>query len=436
MRRLPLLVAVLTLVGIVSTPAGGSALQPGPASRANGGSGSMSGTVTDTDGNPLEFVCVEGYLDGEQVGSTFTDADGTYTIWGLETGLHKVRFWDCSAGGYATEWYLDRADEAAADPVLVVDGLQTAGVDAALAEHVPTIETSDLSDGLTPRDLAELLAGPGVTVSNVSYAGHEEAAGMFTGGREPIGFDEGVILTSGGVDVVRGPNRFDEAGRNNGKPGDAQLTSLSRAPTYDAAVLAFDFVPNAAEVTFSYVFSSEEYNEFVFSGFNDVFAFFVNGENCALVPGTDDPVSVDNVNGGNAAVPHEPPRNPEYYRNNDMDDGGGDIDTEMDGLTVVLTCRATVTPGTTNRMRLAIADASDRILDSAVFLRRGSLSTCVEDGLDALRGTPAGGTASGTVHDIVEPALGDIDGSLEGTLHAANCDVVVPTEDAVDGALP
>ncbi len=58
-------------------------------------------------------------------------------------------------------------------------------------------------------------------------------------------------------------------------------------------------VDTPQDLFFEFVFSSEEYNEFVNSGFNDVFAFFVDGENIGFVPGTFDPVSIDTVNGGN-----------------------------------------------------------------------------------------------------------------------------------------
>lgn len=87
-----------------------------------------------------------------------------------------------------------------------------------------------------------------------------------------------------------------------------------------------------------YVFSSDKYNEYVHSVHNDVFAFFVNGDNCALVPGTADPVSINTINNGNP-YGSSPSENPQYYRNNDLSDGGGSIDTEMDGLATVLSCR-------------------------------------------------------------------------------------------------
>ena len=73
-----------------------------------------------------------------------------------------------------------------------------------------TATTSDLDDGISPTDLAQLLAGPGVTVSNVSYTGSNVSAGTFVE-TDPsvIGFEEGVVLSSGWVDDVPGPNSDD-----------------------------------------------------------------------------------------------------------------------------------------------------------------------------------------------------------------------------------
>ena len=70
------------------------------------------------------------------------------------------------------------------------------------------------------------------------------------------------------------------------------------------------------------MFGSDEYNEFVYQGFNDVFGFFVNGQNCANVPDPANPeatlpVSIDTVNGGNPDLPEQDASNPELYRNNE-----------------------------------------------------------------------------------------------------------------------
>ncbi len=234
------------------------------------------------------------------------------------------------------------------------------------------IVTTDLTGAQTATDLANLLAGPGVTVSNVTYTGANIAAGSFTGGTGIIGFESGVILSSGNIADVIGPNAADGTTTVNNTPGDPDLDALTGKTSADAAALEFDIVPNASTLFIQYVFSSEEYNEFVHSPFNDAFAFFVNGTNCALVNGQ--PVSINTINNGNPfGAP--PNANPTFYINNDLSDGGGTINTEMDGLTVVLTCQAAVNPGVPNSIKLVIADTQDFQLDSNVFLRNGGITT-------------------------------------------------------------
>lgn len=221
---------------------------------------------------------------------------------------------------------------------------------------------ADLSSQ-TSADLVTALVGAGVSVSNIAYQGTSISAGTFTGGTGVVGFEEGVILSSGRAADVVGPNNY---GSNKsttlGTSGDAALGALVSKTTYDATVLSFDFVPNADTIHWQYVFSSEEYNEYVGSNFNDVFGFFLNGGNVALVPGTSDIVSVNSVNAGSNAT---------YYVNNQF----GVVNTSMDGLTVVLTISAPVNKDQVNHIKLAIADASDQIIDSNVFIKKGSFST-------------------------------------------------------------
>ncbi len=233
---------------------------------------------------------------------------------------------------------------------------------------------TDLNGGVTADALAQSLAGSGVTISNVTFTGDPLAAGTFNGGGGIIGFSDGIILSSGAANGVIGPNTQSGVTTAFGGAGDTDLDPLTGGnTTQDVAVLEFDFVPQGSTVSFLYVFSSDEYNEFVNSSFNDVFAFFVNGTNCALVGS--DPVSINTINNGNpfgtAPISH-----PELYINNDFQDGSAPLNTEMDGLTEVLTCQANVNSGATNHMKLAIADTSDAILDANVFIQAGSLSAC------------------------------------------------------------
>jgi hypothetical protein len=230
---------------------------------------------------------------------------------------------------------------------------------------------------VTADSLVQTLAGPGVTFSNVSYTGADAASGQFSGGTGIIGFADGIVLTSGSATNVVGPNSSDSQTTDNGTSGDTDLEAVQgvgAGNSHDAAVLEFDFTPTDSQIFVNFVFASEEYNEYANTSYNDVFAFFVNGANCAKVPDTSTPVSVNNINGGNPYGTNA--QNPQYFINNDPSDlPNAGLDTQMDGLTTVLTCQANVTPDVTNHMKLAIADTGDGVLDSAVFLQANSLST-------------------------------------------------------------
>ena len=235
------------------------------------------------------------------------------------------------------------------------------------------ITTQSLAEGLTANALVTSLVGGGVTTSNVTYVGANVAAGTFSGGAGIVGFDSGVILSTGDIGNVVGPNEFPGCCTQNFTAGDTDLDALSGFTTFDAAVLEFDFVPASDVALFRFVFASDEYNEFVNTQFNDVFAFYINGANCALVPNTSTPITINTINNGNPfGTP--PVSNPTLYRNNDFQvPDPVPFDTEMDGLTVTLTCLAAVNAGVNNHIKLAIADASDEVYDSVVFLQANSL---------------------------------------------------------------
>jgi hypothetical protein len=235
------------------------------------------------------------------------------------------------------------------------------------------IGTTDLNT-LSPANVAQALVSSSFTVSNATFTGAKIAGGTFTGGTQPLGFDSGIVLSTGNIASVVGPNMSPSITTSNGTPGDPDLDKLASFPTYDAAVLEFDFVPTTPTISFQYVFGSDEYNEFVNTSFNDVFGFFINGTNCAVVGSPPKPVTINTINNGNP-IGGTPNSHPELYRNNDFQaPNPAPFDTELDGLTKVLTCFAIVHPGT-NHAKLAIADASDYRYDSDVFLKSGSIGS-------------------------------------------------------------
>jgi len=245
----------------------------------------------------------------------------------------------------------------------------------------------------TANDLVNtLLAGSsGITFTNAQVVGDPTGVqnGTFAGGNSAsLGFDSGIVLSSGNVsDLPLASSGFPTgASTDLSHPGDAKLDPLvTPQTTQDASVLKFDFVPNGNKVQFSYVFGSTEYNGFVNSDFNDVFAFFVNDVNNALIPGTSAPVAINNVNCGgpvdgptSQGSPGPSPSNCDKFVNNrNADDTVGANELiNLGGMTKVFTFEADVNPNVTNTMYLAIADTSDGILDSAVFIGGRTLTTC------------------------------------------------------------
>lgn len=231
------------------------------------------------------------------------------------------------------------------------------------------------------RSLVEnVLLGSCVTVSNVNYIGPANAAGTFNAANTSFNMQNGILLTTGRAGLAVGPDNDNDAGLDQARVGDANLTTLAGVTTYDAVVLEFDFVPQDDTLRFNYVFGSEEYPEWVNSQYNDVFGFFISGPgiggpyvgnaaNIALIPNTNIPVAINNVNNGYSAT--EPANGPcdncAYY----VENANGSA-VQYDGYTKVLTAQAVVTPCQTYHIRLAIGDAGDHIYDSGVFLQAGS----------------------------------------------------------------
>ncbi|KDR96698.1 Ig-like domain-containing protein [Peptoclostridium litorale DSM 5388] len=247
------------------------------------------------------------------------------------------------------------------------------------------IRVADLNEQ-SAEDIVSQIMGDGVEINEVRYFGTSESAGTFeTDDPNTIGFSNGIVLSSGNVKYIDGPNSDSGVTYENMTGGDEYLDLLIPGyTTYDSTVLEFDFTPNENTLSFEYVFSSEEYNEFVGSDYNDVFGFFLNGENIALIPDSNKAVAINNVNNGYKEDFSESedyydeeyaPTNPQYFRDNT----DGHLNTEMDGLTTVLTAKASVNVGKVNTIRLAIADAGDEILDSNVFIKAASFTAVESD---------------------------------------------------------
>ena len=230
------------------------------------------------------------------------------------------------------------------------------GVLATMAVAAPasalTVTTTSDANVLT-----NTILGPGITiVGTPTYSANTTGgSGTFSGGLgSGIGINSGIILTTGTAAGAVGPNNSD---------------SFTGSGTFSQ--LDFNFTSAGGNVFFNYVFASEEYNEFTNSQFNDSFTLKVDGTNIALIPSTTTPVQINTVNGGNPFGTNA--SNPQYFVNNDLNDGGPFHNIQYDGFTKVFTATTTVGAGT-HHMEFFITDLGDSSLDSAVFVQAGSFS--------------------------------------------------------------
>ena len=255
--------------------------------------------------------------------------------------------------------------------------------------------------------LAQKLVGDGVIISNATLTNSPSIipTGFFNNlGGTNIGIDSGIVLTSGRAKSDRStPVRFgvdgdgintagsQKADNNLGLPGDITLANalgISVTDLHDAIALEFDFVPLGDSIRFNYIMSSEEYTPGTVCVFNDAFGFFISGpgfagaENLALIPGTNTPVTISNVNNIPSAgcVSH-----PEFYVDNITN-----VYFRHEGHTVLFTAKARVQPCETYHLKIVIADVGDHLWDSGVFLEAKSLTSNVIDLINYTQVDPGG----------------------------------------------
>ncbi|MFN4130501.1 MAG: Hint domain-containing protein, partial [Paracoccaceae bacterium] len=149
----------------------------------------------------------------------------------------------------------------------------------------------------------------------------------------------------------------DTAGVDN----NSQFNAIAGARTYDAVWIDVDFIPTGDVMTMRFVFSSEEYPEYVNSNFNDVMGVWVNGSHVPVSIGNGTS-SINNIN---------PLTQPNLFVSNMNDD----FNTEMDGFTITLTLTMPVQAGVVNSIRIGIADTGDAKYDSNLVIVGDSIQT-------------------------------------------------------------
>jgi hypothetical protein len=227
-----------------------------------------------------------------------------------------------------------------------------------------------------------ILGGNCVNISNVTYNAGNGTSAVYS---NFPGFGDGILITTGQALNAQGINDNGSIGNDNGLGGNSQLNQYlpQGTFTYDATWLTFNFQASySGTVSVDYIFASEEYPEFVNSGFNDIFGFFVQAtgvpsQNIALIPGTQIPVSIDNVN--------------QFTNTSFFVDNTNGTGLQYDGYTVPLTASFQADSGVVYTLTIAIGDVGDGIFDSGVFLKTYASSTQSMTGNVTHLGQPAQG---------------------------------------------
>jgi hypothetical protein len=269
--------------------------------------------------------------------------------------------------------------------------------------------------------LVNEIVGPGVTISNVTLQSASDGTGIFSaGGTTNIGLANGILLTTGNAVDAIGPNTAGNTSRDKiDFTPDPNLVPWSAYSIQDQCILEFDFVGQGNFIFVQYVFASEEYNEWVCTQYNDIFGFFVTGpnptggnyigQNVAVIPNTNLPVSVNAINNGSIGSNGnlnacESLSYPNLFVNNT---GGTTIG--YDGFTTILSAGLSITPGETYHFKFAIADISDGLWDSGIFIKADSFSSynCEVANLN-FESTPPTFCSDDNIPDNVQTQIGSV----------------------------
>jgi gliding motility-associated-like protein len=232
-----------------------------------------------------------------------------------------------------------------------------------------------------------------VVVTNVvggDFNNTDESYGYFDSAGTSFPFESGIVMSTGRLANVEGPNDSLSDDDAPNWAGDNDLENiLNENNTINATIIEFEFISIADEVSFRYLFASEEYQENNPNTcrFSDLFGFLIRNvndtqyNNIALVPDTQIPVKVTTVH---PDIPNGCPAENEAYFGSW---NGVNTPINFNGQTKVLTATASVIPGETYHVKLVIADEQNYRYDSAVFLEAGSFQLRTNLGSDRLLAT-------------------------------------------------
>lgn len=191
-------------------------------------------------------------------------------------------------------------------------------------------------------------------------------------------------LASGQISVSNRPiSGLSDLSTDFGTPGEAD----------DSTTLQIDFDADSTsrKLFFEYVFGSEEFAEFA-GQFNDSFSLELNGFNLAKLSNNSS-VTINNL----TQNPFDR-SNPDFIYN-PANTGSASDSTRLDGYTKPIIFSGDLIPNARNSLTINVKDNRDGLLDSAVFLKGGTLGITAPDSTNNTPGgnnTPSSGGGNNT----------------------------------------
>lgn len=253
----------------------------------------------------------------------------------------------------------------------------------------------------------------------------------------PTNGDTFGIITSGNAALADDANNTTNAGK------DWNVDAAPIGPgVYDYQIVRIDLGAATGNcLAFDFKFLSEEYPEYVSSGYNDAFIAQLNTWAVTADPANQQIIAPGNFAAGAGDIISVDGSGPSAMTAEQA------VGSTYDGSTLPLIARAPVTPGATNSLFLTIFDQGDGIYDSAAFvdnLRYETLAAgqCKSLALDPFEGTTGvvltpgtTGTFSPTLSTFTIPLTsnlptGPIATNLTATAAFVNWGDVVPRKSA------
>ncbi|KAF2506406.1 hypothetical protein E0W72_13195, partial [Flavobacterium arcticum] len=410
----------------------------------------VSGTITGATGSGVTQTCI-----------TWTDID--FDVWYsfvAEVNTHSVTI-DNVVGGAFLQQIIFEGDDCGN-----LTQLACGGVNQTVTGLIPgntyyvMVYTTFLSNplALTSFDVCVKTPEPPITVNDTEYTieelvqdvligidcaivsnvtstsgsdfGQANSIGYFDQNGSAFPFTNGIVMATGGITEAPGPWPGAATFDNSLWPGDADLSAIiaeggNTGTLVNASILEFDFVPFTDQISFNFLFASNEYGTFQ-CNYSDAFAFIltgpttaVDGDNLAVIPGTTIPVSVVNIRDNQYNTLCESVNEGYFGQYNPDNPEASSIG--YNGQTIPMVASAPVTPGETYHIKLVIADygpfGADSSVNSAVFLDGGSFAIGAPDLGDDL--TIEGGNAACDGEEIVldtemDPDVYDFTWFLDG----------------------